>query len=298
MPLRLGDRSNIEERLRLSIVRAFQTGALLVSEERFLHGPLNPNVEGKFQSRALALLQAEPTISEAERAAVLPLGPDVWAEASRLVESHFETKTAIPDRDLAVYSPSVEHRVEQGLLDQVDQIARLALEAGGREMELPTAIEETTEEPAKEFELRRGHDQELMAPIASMPAVHEPDQAASIPFGAEIPEVRLPQIEGEAVEWDLSAAMDPSRLTPLPLVAAALEAVGLDEDQFGFLLRYGTFAPVGRTSEIKIAGLGLAEFSRRAADWFNALGASKFPIQVIDDGSGELTVYLLEGVPA
>ena len=91
--------------------------------------------------------------------------------------------------------------------------------------------------------------------------------------------------------------MDPSRLTPLPLVAAGLEAVGLDEEQFGFLLRCGTLAPSGRTSEIKIAGLGMAEFSSRAAEWFKALGASKFPIQVIDDGSGELTVYLLESVP-
>ena len=92
--------------------------------------------------------------------------------------------------------------------------------------------------------------------------------------------------------------MDPSRLTPLPLVTAALEAVGLDEEQFGFLLRYGTFAPEGKKSEIKIAGLGLAEFSERAAEWFVALGASKFPIQVVDDGSPELTVYLLEGGPA
>ena len=289
MPLRLADRSNIEERLRLSIGRAFQTKAHLISEERFLHGPLNPNVEGEFQSRALALLYTEPTISEAERAALLPLGPDVWTEASRLVESHFEIEPAIPDRDLAVYSPrevDIESHVEQGLLDQVDRIARLALEAGGREVELPTAVEETPEEHFIEPE--PGLDPDLKPPSVSAPVDKEPVVSAPMPVGAEV----------EAIEWDLAAAMDPSRLTPLPLVAAALEAVGLDEDQFGFLLRYGTFAPVGRKSEIKIAGLGLAEFSQRAAEWFNALGASKFPIQVIDDGSGELTVYLLESVPA
>ncbi len=293
MPPRLADRSNIEERLRLSIVRAFQTEALLVSEERFLHGPLIPNVEGKFHSRALALLQAEPTISEAERAAVLPLGPDVWAEASRRVESHFDIEPAIPDRDLAVYSPSevdTEDRFEQGLLDQVDQIARLALEAGGREMELPT---ETTEEHLPEPKPDIEQDLSLAAPLAQ--AAYEP---VSTPVSEEVAEDRLPETEVEYVEWDLAAALDPSRLTPLPLVAAALEAVGLDEEKFGFLLRYGTLAPSGRKSEIKITGLGMAEFSSRAAKWFDALGASKFPIQVIDDGSGELTVYLLEGVPA
>ena len=293
MPPRLADRSNIEERLRLSIVQAFQTEALLVSEERFLHGPLIPNVEGKFHSRALALLQAEPTISEAERAAVLPLGPDVWAEASRLVESHFEIEPAIPDRDLAVYSPSevdTEDRVEQGLIDQVDQIARLALAAGAGEVE---AVEEAAEDLLLEPELDLAQDIDRAAAEAQAA-----DELASTTVSEEVAEVIPLQGDIEPVEWDLAAALDPSRLTPLPLVAAALEAVGLDEEKFGFLLRYGTLAPTGRTSEIKIAGLGMAEFSSRAAEWFHALGASKFPIQVIDDGSGQLTVYLLESVPA
>nr|NIM21899.1 hypothetical protein [Candidatus Latescibacterota bacterium]NIO78103.1 hypothetical protein [Candidatus Latescibacterota bacterium] len=71
-------------------------------------------------------------------------------------------------------------------------------------------------------------------------------------------------------------------------------AVGFDKEQFGFLLRYGALAPEGRASEFKIAGMGMAEFSRRAADWFEAMGAAKFPVQVVDDGSGNLTVYLLE----
>ena len=279
----------LEERLRLSIVRTFSTEALLVPEERFLHGPVSPRAEGKFQIKALELLHAEPTISEAERAALHPLGPDAWAEASQLVESHFEIEPAIPDRDLAVYSPrekEPEDSAQQALIDQVDQIARLALAAGAAEVE---AVEEAAEDllPEPEPDLA----QDLTHAAAEAQAV---DDSVSTTVSEE---VIPPQSDIEPVEWDLAAAMDPSRLTPLPLVAAALEAVGLDEDQYGFLLRYGTLAPSGRTSEIKIAGLGMAEFSHRAAEWFSALGASKFPIQVIDDGSGELTVYLLESVP-
>ena len=128
----------LEERLRLSIVRAFSTEALLVPEERFLHGPVSPRAEGKFQIKAMELLHAEPTISEAERAALHPLGPDAWAEASQLVESHLEIEPAIPDRDLAVYSPrekEPEDSAQQALIDQVDQIARLALAAGAVEEE-------------------------------------------------------------------------------------------------------------------------------------------------------------------
>lgn len=282
----------LEERLRLSMVRAFSTEALLVPEERFLHGPVSPRAEGKFQIKALELLHAEPTISEAERAALHPLGPDAWAEASQLVESHLEIEPAIPDRDLAVYSPrekEPEDSANQALIDQVDQIARLTLAAGAVEVE---AVEDSIEEHLSEPDLDIEPDMALAA--ASAAAAHEPVTAAPDVQGSE---TILPEADVEPVIWDLAAAMDPSRLTPIPLVAAALEAVGLDEDQYGFLLRYGTLAPKGRTSEIKIAGLGMAKFSHRAAEWFSALGASKFPIQVIDDGSGELTVYLLESVP-
>ncbi len=293
MPPRLADQTDIEERLRLSIVRAFQPEALLVPEERFLHGPLNPNAEGTFYSRALALLYTEPTISEAERAALHPLGPDAWAEASQLVESHFDIEPAIPDRDLAVYSPiddAAGELMEQESIDQIDEIARLALAASGSEVDW---VEEAVEEPFPDPKPEIKKEPELAAALAT--TAHE---AAPTPPDEEISELVLPPADVEPVKWDLAAAMDPSRLTPLPLVAAALEAVGLDEEKFGFLLRYGVLAPSGRTSEIKIAGLGMAEFSDRAAQWFEALGASKFPIQVIDDGSGELTVYLLESVPA
>jgi hypothetical protein len=91
---------------------------------------------------------------------------------------------------------------------------------------------------------------------------------------------------------------DLRQLTPLPLVTAALEAVGVDEQQYGFHLRYGRYAPEGVKSEIKVGGLGLADFSKRASNWFTALGATESPIRVVDEGTGELTVRLLEAVPA
>ncbi len=112
----------------------------------------------------------------------------------------------------------------------------------------------------------------------------------------EVPPPHAPRTLADALPS--IAPLDFQQLTPLLQLTAALEAVGLDAEQFGFLLRYGTYAPAGRNSQIAVGGLGLAEFSRRAADWFNALGASKFPIQVIDEGSGELIVYLLEGGPS
>ena len=283
------DQARVERRLRLSLATAFQAQAHLVSEEILLHGALDIDTGDKFQARAVALLQAEPTIAQSELAALIPLGPDVWAEASSIVESHLESNPAIPDRDLAVYAPDESDTDERIRINQIDEIARLALAAGAVDAE---AIEESIEEPPPEPDLDIEPDMAFAA--ASAAVAHEPVAAAP---DVQSSETVPPEADIEPVIWDLAAAMDPSRLTPLPLVAAALEAVGLDEDQYGFLLRYGTLAPEGRASEIKIAGLGMAEFSNRAAEWFSALGASKFPIQVIDDGSGELTVYLLESVP-
>ena len=304
------DQARFERRLRLSLATAFQSQAHLVSEEMLLHGALEVVTGDKFQARAVALLQAEPTIAQAELAALIPLGPDVWAEASSIVESHFESDPAIPDRDLAVYAPDeMDTDDRKGLesFDQLDEIARLALAAGAVEVEAveegpdeplsdPESEVEAIEEASKEHLPKADPEVEEEFALAAALAASAHEHASEAP-NEEISEINLPEPDGEPVVWDLAAAMDPSRLTPLPLVAAALEAVGLDEDQYGFLLRYGTLAPSGRTPEIKIAGLGMAEFANRAAEWFSALGASKFPIQVIDDGSGELTVYLLESVP-
>ena len=252
-----------------------------------------------------AALKAETTIGDAERRALRPFDAEQWEEFGTRVESHLASPTAIPEQDLAVYVPldlEQEPRVRQPLEDQVDEVARLARETLAEVPEPDEAVRDEIEEAIREKRLLQERLlKEIDEPLLIQEAVIEEEEEAGPSPAATQEEVAVwtpPESTLEAGEWDLSAALDPSRLTPLPLVAAALEAVGLDEEQFGFLLRYGTLAPAGRKSEIKIAGLGLAEFSQRAAEWFNALGASKFPIQVIDDGSGQLTVYLLESVPA
>lgn len=306
MQVNFEDWVEAEERLRLSLLGGFQVQPQLAELEVILHGPLDQG-DGELLRKALATaLKAEPTIGDAERSVLQPLGPEQWQEAQNRVQSHLESPTAIPEQDLAVYVPldmESEPRVRQPLEDQVEEVARLARETLADEPESEEINREEIEEAIEEkrllqSRLRQGHDES--EPIDETEIVPDPGQElmATLLKAQDEPAALEPLPTVDLSDWDLAKAMDPSRLTPLPLVAAALEAVGLDEDRFGFLLRYGTLAPVGRKSEIKIIGLGMAEFSRRAADWFNALGTSKFPIQVIDDGSGHLTVYLLESAPA
>lgn len=308
MQVKFEDWAEAEERLRLSLLGGFRLQPQLAKQEQILHGPLDLQEAENIRRAVIAAFGAEPTIGEAERSALQPLGLEQWAEAQSRIQSHLASPTAIPDDDLAVYVPlDVEPtpRVRQPLEDQVDEVARLAGETLAEELDTDELIREEIEEAIEEkrqLQTRLPQEEPASIPAAAVePSETEPISEAEAPSEPEpVREVFDPTLitSEDYGDWDLSTALDPNRLTPLPLVAAALEAVGLDEEKFGFLLKYGTFAPIGRTSQIKIAGLGMAEFSRRAADWFNALGASKFPIQVVDEGTGELTVYLLEGGPS
>ena len=80
---------------------------------------------------------------------------------------------------------------------------------------------------------------------------------------------------------------------PVPMLTAALEAIGLGGEEFGFILRYGRYAPEGRNSEFLVGGLGLADLSKRLTTWLDGQGPLEGQGQVIDEGSGELTIYLL-----
>jgi hypothetical protein len=77
------------------------------------------------------------------------------------------------------------------------------------------------------------------------------------------------------------------------MMTAALEAAGVDGPDFGFLLRYGRYAPEGRKSEFLVGGMGMAELSDRLAAWLKVNGPMDAQVQVVDEGSGELMIYLL-----
>ncbi len=83
-------------------------------------------------------------------------------------------------------------------------------------------------------------------------------------------------------------------LNPVLRLTAAMEAAGVDEQGFGFILRYGRYAPEGRRSDFIVGGLGLAELSKRIVAWLDGQAPMDAQVQIVDDGSGELVVYLLK----
>ncbi len=237
---------------------------------------------------------------EIEKAARLTLAEEVEIEKAARLALAEESESEEAARLALAEELEIEKAARLTLAEvvEIEKAARLTL---AKELESEEAAREEIEEAISkkrrlQWRIPQKPSEAQEAPEMPMAAAPEPEPLAHVE--KDRPIIAPPSEPIDYSDWDLATALDPSRLTPLPLEAAALEADGLDEEQFGFLLRYGTLAPAGRKSEIKVAGLGLAEFSHRAAEWFNALGASKFPIQVIDDGSGQLTVYLLESVPA
>ena len=88
-------------------------------------------------------------------------------------------------------------------------------------------------------------------------------------------------------------ALEPG-LDPVPMMTAALEALGGGIENFGFQLHFGEYAPSGRMCEFRVKGVGMSELSRRITAWLDAQEALESQIQVVDEGSGELTIYLLD----
>jgi len=82
-------------------------------------------------------------------------------------------------------------------------------------------------------------------------------------------------------------------LTAVPTLTAALEAIGSKGDDYGFIVRYGRYAPEGRRSEFLVGGLGFSELSKRLTSWLESHASLDDQVQVLDEGSGELTIYLL-----
>ncbi len=82
-------------------------------------------------------------------------------------------------------------------------------------------------------------------------------------------------------------------LNPILRLTAALEAAGVDKQGFGFILRRGRYAPEGRNSDFLVGGLGLAGLSKHIVDWLAPRGPMDAQVQIVDDGSGEMVVYLL-----
>jgi len=119
----------------------------------------------------------------------------------------------------------------------------------------------------------------------------EPEAIKKAPVVEEAP----PEIAEAVAPATAMPGLLPAGLKKVATLTAALEEMGVAGEDFGFMVTFGSLvAEEDRDSAFSVSGVGLAELSHHLSRWFEEAGRSDFPLQVIDEGLGELKIFISE----
>jgi len=269
-------------------------------------GFMVPTLEPAFMKALRAgleeALDSNATLAEAETNAIRDFGLEKLGEFRTAIRGHLSGEAELDERDLAIYVKAGEGRktafqraLEENLKDLGERPPFEGAVTGKGNGDAPALPA-----PASEHSLDAspaGQDEPGVLVGQQKDVVGQPG-----PNAAQMKSVTLHSVQPDLVASEQTTASARAagaaparvpRMEPIPLLTAALEAVGVAGDEFGFVLRYGRYAQPGRSSEFLVGGLGLSDLSDRLTGWLEAQGASDCEVQVLDDGSGELMIYLL-----
>jgi len=260
-------------------------------------GFMVPSLEPAFMQALRAgleeALDSNATLAEAETNAIRDFGLEKLGEFRTAIRGHLSGDAELADRDLAIYVKAGEGRktafqraLEENLKDLGERPPFEGAVTGKGNGDAPALPA-----PAPEHS-------EVASPVGQQEdVVSQPGpnvaQVKSVTLHSVQPDIVAPEQTPASARAVGAAPARVPRMEPIPLLTAALEAVGVAGDEFGFVLRYGRYAQPGRSSEFLVGGLGLSDLSDRLTGWLEAQGASDCEVQVLDDGSGELMIYLL-----
>jgi len=269
-------------------------------------GFMVPSLEPAFMQALRAgleeALDSNATLAEAETNAIRDFGLEKLGEFRTAIRGHLSGDAELADRDLAIYVKAGEGRktafqraLEENLKDLGERPpfeGAVTGKGNGDTPALPAPAPEDSRDASPVGRDEPGVPVGQHEDVAGQPGP-KPDQIKSVTLHSVQPDL-LAREQTTAPERAAGAApARVPRMEPIPLLTAALEAVGVAGDEFGFVLRYGRYAQPGRSSEFLVGGLGLSDLSDRLTGWLEAQGASDCEVQVLDDGSGELMIYLL-----
>jgi hypothetical protein len=299
----LGDR---QQKLLSRMVQTLESEALLVEADRLAYPAGESEIIRKFRAAMAESLKGAESLAEAERGLLESIGFERLGSMRTTMQAHLSGPTQVPEQDVEIYVPAgkgtsqaFKRALEQQMRSLTGKPDVILPEAKGPEPSARPSREMGKAQPALPCEEEALPRWNPPAALGSRPkgqagAVHRsavlPGRVASGPRTGQVATLGAkPGTKPEApqgLNW----------LNPVPLLATALEEIGVEEESFGFLLRYGKYAPTGRTSEFIVAGLGLGDLSKRLTTWLEAQGPTEHQVQVVDAGSGELTVYLASAV--
>ncbi len=256
----------------------------------------------KFQAAQKAQLEALPALGEADRAL---LGPSRRRKA----------REREPDRPRALRRKAGFQSLLLGQLDAGPVLAEVERELlslpkeKGALSALGTALARLRVRLTSDGRRARRREAEPEALVVEEAAPEIAEAVAPVKEGLqapvieEEPEVDYPAVvvEPEEVEIVTPAATILREMArpyrEITTLTAALEDLGaIKQDGFGFVLRFGSAAEdEERESEFEVTGTGLVELSKHLVKWFGeAKDIEEIPLQVIDEGSGELRIFISE----
>ncbi|MGH2621198.1 MAG: hypothetical protein ACRDHG_11610 [Anaerolineales bacterium] len=266
-----------QELLEDNLARLLEPGLAIAEIDRRQYRPMDSGMIARFRAAMETAVAGGANLADAEGQILESFGLSKVGELRAAMQTHLEAPPELPEQTLAIYVPKGDRKQED-----FHRALQRDLQA------LETALEQPDEDPA-EAELQ------LAPTVEADPEPNVIAEPPPVPAAAEPVDVDsdLRVTLGLAADRQRSEAKGLAKLNPIPMLTAALEAVGLGGEGFGFVLRYGRYASQGRKSEFLVGGLGLADLSKRLTTWLDAQGPLEGQVQVIDEGSGELTVYLL-----
>jgi hypothetical protein len=299
----LGDR---QQKLFSRMVQTLESEALLAQADRLGYPAGESEVIRKFRAAMADSLKGGENLAEAERGLLESLGFERLGSLRTKMQAHLSGPTQVPEQDVEIYVPAgkgtgeaFKRALEQQMRSLTGKPDVILPGAEGQEPYAGPSRETGEAQPAlprEEDALPRWIPPAAQGrrPKGEPGTVHR----AEILPGRQVPGPQTAQVAAPATTPGTKpeAPQGLNWLNPVPLLATALEEIGVEDDDFGYLLKYGKYAPTGRTSEFIVAGLGLGDLSKRLTSWLDAQGPTEYQVQVVDDGSGELTIYLASAV--
>jgi len=297
---------SMSQRLRGSLIQSIGTGPTLAEAEGVVCGSYERDHVQRFRTAIEGALKGDASVTDAEHDVLKSLGVKNLGEFRSRGRSNLDAPAESPERDLAIYVSADETK---------DPAYLQALRQQYAEFEVPLPVSQPDKADIAAITKMQLMDQDLISGdalplgddilprcephIVSTPEKVEPVEPEKEPVGVAEPMSDDEQVtsittirpeEQVSVSEELFAFQG---LNPVPRLTAALEAAGIDQNEFGFILRYGRYAAEGRRSDFLVGGVGLAELSNRIAAWLKDQGPMNAQVQVVDEGSEELIIYLL-----
>jgi hypothetical protein len=260
----------------------------------------------RFRAAMRSALRSGSSLTDAERELLSSFGFEKLGEFRSKMQSHLGGPAEIPEEDLAIYVSADEGKDPAYLEALRQQYAEFEVPLPLSEpdsadiaaiTEMQLVVQDLIREdvpPLRDDLLPRWEPH-----IISPPEKVEPVEPEKEPVSVTEPisdDKRVTAVTTIRPEQQVSVSgdrFDFRGLNPVPRLTAALEAAGIEQDGFGFILRYGRYAAEGRRSDFLVGGLGLAELSNRLTAWLREHGPMDAQVQVVDEGSEELNIYLL-----